>query len=112
MAEITGFTFSSYLNLVRLDVPEDDITALLMADYGVDLYGNAVTVNITCEFEGKADIAKHFSEEHLPEGGFSLKQSNIGRGGHSRPNSVVGPSGCGKSTYETARNCSNQPSHL
>lgn len=45
VAAITGFSFSSYLNLVRLDVPEDDITTLLMADYGVDLYGNAVIVN-------------------------------------------------------------------
>jgi len=45
VAAITGFSFSSYLNLVRLDVPEDDITTLLMADYGVDLYGNAIIVN-------------------------------------------------------------------
>lgn len=159
VAAITGFSFSSYLNLVRLDVPEDDITTLLMADYGVDLYGNAVIVNTnyaaenpdiikgfleavamgwkdaiadpesaiasliernpaadagleqrrlqlsidanvmtdyvmengfggidearlesaieqigtTYEFEGEADIAKYFSEEYLPEGGFSLK---------------------------------------
>lgn len=42
---ITGFSFSSYLNLVRLGVPETDITTLLMADYGVDLYGNAIIVN-------------------------------------------------------------------
>lgn len=45
VAAITGFSFSSYLNLVRLGVPEDDITTLLMADYGLDLYGNAVIVN-------------------------------------------------------------------
>ena len=36
---ITGFSFSSYLNLVRLGVPEDDIKVLLMADYGLSLYG-------------------------------------------------------------------------
>jgi NitT/TauT family transport system substrate-binding protein len=42
---VTGFSFSSYLNLVRLGVPEEDITTILMADEGVDLYGNAIIVN-------------------------------------------------------------------
>ncbi len=42
---VTGFSFSSYLNLVRLGVPEDDITTILMADYGLELYGNAIIVN-------------------------------------------------------------------
>ena len=42
---ITGFSFSSFLNLVRLGVPEDDISVILMADYGLSLYGNAVIVN-------------------------------------------------------------------
>lgn len=42
---VTGFSFSSYLNLVRLGVPEDDISTILMADYGVALYGNAVIAN-------------------------------------------------------------------
>ena len=42
---VTGFSFSSYLNLVRLGVPEDDISTILMADHGLRLYGNAVIVN-------------------------------------------------------------------
>lgn len=42
---ITGFSFSSYLNLVRLGVPEDDISVILMADHGLSLYGNAVIAN-------------------------------------------------------------------
>lgn len=42
---VTGFSFSSYLNLVRLGVPEDDISTILMADHGLELYGNAVIVN-------------------------------------------------------------------
>lgn len=42
---ITGFSFSSYLNLVRIGVPEDDIKVILMADNGLDLYGNAIIVN-------------------------------------------------------------------
>lgn len=42
---VTGFSFSSYLNLVRLGVPEDDISTILMADHGLALYGNAIIVN-------------------------------------------------------------------
>lgn len=42
---VTGFSFSSTLNLIRLGVPEDDISVLLMADHGVDLYGNAIIAN-------------------------------------------------------------------
>ncbi|MDA7424169.1 ABC transporter substrate-binding protein [Thalassococcus lentus] len=45
VAAVTGFSFSSYLNLVRLGVEEDDISTILMADYGVDLYGNAIIAN-------------------------------------------------------------------
>ncbi|MEO0911688.1 MAG: ABC transporter substrate-binding protein [Pseudomonadota bacterium] len=42
---VTGFSFSSFLNLVRLGVPEDDISTILMADHGLQLYGNAIIVN-------------------------------------------------------------------
>ena len=42
---VTGFNFSSYLSLARLGVPEDDITTILFADHGVELYGNVVIVN-------------------------------------------------------------------
>lgn len=42
---ITGFSFSSFINLKAAGVPEDDITVLLMSDWGLDLYGNAVIVN-------------------------------------------------------------------
>ena len=42
---ITGFSFSSYINLKDRGVPASDITVLLMADYGVNLYGNTVIVN-------------------------------------------------------------------
>ena len=45
VAAVTGFSFSSFLNLVRLGVPEDDISTILMADYGLQLYGNAIIVN-------------------------------------------------------------------
>jgi NitT/TauT family transport system substrate-binding protein len=42
---IAGFSFSSYLNLVRLGVDEADISTILMADHGLELYGNAIIVN-------------------------------------------------------------------
>ena len=42
---VTGFNFSSYLSLARLGVPEEDITTILFADHGVELYGNAIIVN-------------------------------------------------------------------
>jgi NitT/TauT family transport system substrate-binding protein len=42
---ITGFSFSSFINLKDKGVPLDDIVVLLMADYGVNLYGNAIVVN-------------------------------------------------------------------
>jgi len=42
---ITGFSFSSYVNLKDRGVPIDDVVVLLMADYGVDLYGSAIIVN-------------------------------------------------------------------
>ncbi|MEM7723380.1 MAG: ABC transporter substrate-binding protein [Pseudomonadota bacterium] len=42
---VTGFNFSSYLSLARLGIPEDDITTIMFADHGVELYGNAIIVN-------------------------------------------------------------------
>jgi len=42
---ITGFSFSSYINLKDRGVDAKDITVLLMADYGVNLYGNTIMVN-------------------------------------------------------------------
>jgi NitT/TauT family transport system substrate-binding protein len=42
---ITGFSFSSFIDLKDKGVPVDDIVVLLMADYGVDLYGSAIIVN-------------------------------------------------------------------
>jgi NitT/TauT family transport system substrate-binding protein len=45
VAAVTGFSFTSSLNVKRLGVPEDDIVTILMADHGVALYGNAVIVN-------------------------------------------------------------------
>lgn len=42
---ITGFWFSSFMNLRANGVKAEDITVMLMRDHGVDLYGNAILVN-------------------------------------------------------------------
>ena len=44
---VTGQSYSNFINLKDKGVPVDDITVLLMADYGVELYGNAIIVNQT-----------------------------------------------------------------
>ena len=39
---ITGFSFTSYVDLKDRGVPPDDLAVLLMADHGVELYGDAI----------------------------------------------------------------------
>jgi len=42
---IFGFSFSSVLNLKAQGVAADDISTILMAENGLDLYGNSILVN-------------------------------------------------------------------
>jgi NitT/TauT family transport system substrate-binding protein len=42
---VFGFSMSSYINLKSRGVPAEDIVVMLMSDYGVDLYGNAIIVS-------------------------------------------------------------------
>ncbi|HKY85724.1 MAG TPA: ABC transporter substrate-binding protein [Pseudorhodoplanes sp.] len=56
---ITGFSFSSYINLKDRGVPVDDITVILMADYGVNLYGNVIMANPKFAAE-KPEVVKKF----------------------------------------------------
>ena len=42
---ITGFWFSSYMNLKANGVKDEDIIVLHMRDFGVDLYGNVIMAN-------------------------------------------------------------------
>lgn len=42
---ITGFSFSAYITLQNSGVPTEDISLMLMNDFGLDLYGNAIIVN-------------------------------------------------------------------
>ena len=61
---ITGFSFSSYINLKDRGVPADDITVMLMADHGVNLYGNAIIVNPKFAAE-KPEVVKKFLNAFL-----------------------------------------------
>jgi NitT/TauT family transport system substrate-binding protein len=42
---ITGYSFSSFINLKANGVPAEDISVILMSEHGLDLYGNVVIVN-------------------------------------------------------------------
>jgi NitT/TauT family transport system substrate-binding protein len=42
---ITGISFSSYIDLKDRGVPTDDLLVLPMADYGLQLYGDAIVAN-------------------------------------------------------------------
>jgi NitT/TauT family transport system substrate-binding protein len=53
---ITGFSFSS--------VPVDDVTLMLMADHGLNLYGNAIIVNAKFAAE-KPEAVKAFLRAYL-----------------------------------------------
>ncbi len=59
VAAITGFSFSSVVNLKRLGVPADDVTNILMADHGLELYSNAILVNTDWAAEN-GDTVKAF----------------------------------------------------
>ena len=54
-----GFAMSSYINVKSRGVPVDDIVTLLMADYGVELYGNVIMVNAAFAKE-KPEAVKGF----------------------------------------------------
>ena len=41
---VTGCSFTVYVDLADRGVPADDLVVLLMADYGVELYGDAIAV--------------------------------------------------------------------
>jgi NitT/TauT family transport system substrate-binding protein len=61
---VTGYSFSSYITLKDRGVPVDDIVVLLMAHYGVDLYGNAIIVNPKFAAE-QPDAVKGFLRAYL-----------------------------------------------
>jgi NitT/TauT family transport system substrate-binding protein len=61
---ITGFSFSAFISLKDRGVPVDDIVLMLMADYGVELYGNAIIANPKFAAD-KPDAVKGFLRAFL-----------------------------------------------
>jgi NitT/TauT family transport system substrate-binding protein len=61
---ITGNSFSSFVNLKEKGVPPNDIAVLLMADYGVQVYGTAIIVN-TKFAETRPEAVKGFLRAYL-----------------------------------------------
>ena len=55
----TGYSFSIFFNLRDRGVPTEDISIMLMADYGVSLYGNVILVNSKFASE-KPDAVRKF----------------------------------------------------
>jgi NitT/TauT family transport system substrate-binding protein len=61
---ITGYSFSAYISLKDRGVPVDDIVMMLMADYGLNLYGNSIMVNAKFAAE-KPEAVKAFLRAFL-----------------------------------------------
>jgi NitT/TauT family transport system substrate-binding protein len=72
---ITGFSFSSYLNVKYSGVAQDDIVVMLMSDYGVKLYGNAIMVNPAFAAE-KPEAVKGFLRAFLRALKYTAKSPN------------------------------------
>ncbi len=61
---ITGCSFTSYVDLKDHGVPPDDLVLLLMADYGVELYGDAIMVAPNFA-EEKPDAVRSFLRAYV-----------------------------------------------
>ena len=63
---ITGCSFGSYVDLKERGVPPGDLAVLAMADYGVDLYGDAIVVG--AGFRRRETGSRPVVSARLPEG--------------------------------------------
>jgi len=61
---VTGISFSSYVDLKDRGVPTDDLKVMLMADYGVQLYGTAIVVDTKFAAD-KPDAVKAFLRAYV-----------------------------------------------
>jgi NitT/TauT family transport system substrate-binding protein len=55
---VFGFSNSSFINIKARGVPADDITLMMMSDYGVQLYGNVIMVSPRMMAENPEAIRK------------------------------------------------------
>jgi NitT/TauT family transport system substrate-binding protein len=61
---VTSYSFSSYIDLKDRGVPVDDIVVMLMANYGVQIYGTAIMVNTKFADE-KPETVKAFLRAYV-----------------------------------------------
>ena len=89
---ITGFSFSSFLNLKGAGVADEDISVMLLTDNGLDLYGNAIIVNP--DFAAENPEGRDRLPSRPPSGGLkdAIADPAAGRGGgSSRATTWPGP---------------------
>jgi NitT/TauT family transport system substrate-binding protein len=59
---VIGISFETYVDMTERGVPVDDISMMLMADYGVHAYGSAIVINSD---SAKSDAIKAFLRAFL-----------------------------------------------
>jgi hypothetical protein len=80
---VTGLSFSSYINVEYSSVPRDDIVVMLMANFGVRLYGNGIMVSRKfAEDPAAATPSARKRSTHLPTV-FGVVWSGPGGHGHA-----------------------------
>ncbi len=85
---IFGYSFSSVLNLKAQGVKADDIALILMAEHGLDLYGNAIMVNT--DFAAKnPDAVKGFLRAFIRGMRDTVKDPGAGIDAVLRRNNIV-----------------------
>jgi len=93
---VTGFSVSSFIDLKDRGVPIDDVVVLLMADYGLELYGNAIIVNSTFAAE-HPDAVKGFLSAFVKALKETVKQPAVAIG------SVLAHNGTARRNVELER---------
>jgi NitT/TauT family transport system substrate-binding protein len=61
---VIGISFETYVDMIERGVPVDDISMMLMADYGVHAYGSAIVINSDSS-SAKSDAIKAFLRAFL-----------------------------------------------
>jgi NitT/TauT family transport system substrate-binding protein len=61
---VTGCAFTSYIDLKARGVPKDDLVVWQMADYGVELYGDAIMASESFAAE-KPDVVRGFLRAYV-----------------------------------------------
>src|SRR5262245_17684622 len=61
---VIGISFETYVDMIERGVPVDDISMMLMAEYGVHAYGSAIVINPESS-SAKGDTTKAFLRAFL-----------------------------------------------